>query len=415
MSAAPPPAAEVRPESIDLVGLEAALNALRDRLRAEAGPEDAAHLRKILWWNRLCLLLGYGTAWIAVNPLSPILISVGLFTRWAVLAHHIMHKGYDRIPGLPPHLTSKRFGRGWRRWIDWPDWMHPETWRHEHNILHHYRLGELADPDQPERNLELLRRSPWPMPVRRASVLLGAMLWKIYYYPSSSETALHAHERRRDPEPPPPMTSPMDRRLWLPWHPVGRRTWLRSWLPYAAFRYGLVPLPFLALGTGAWLAVLINSAIAELLTNLHAFVTIVPNHAGDDLYRFDTPMADRGEFYLRQIVGSTDYRTGGDLNDFLHGWLNYQIEHHLWPDMTMLQYRKAQPEVKAICARFGVPYAQSSVVDRTRKLVDVMVGAATMPHWPATQPNASAGDDPPRRFAASSRSEAPARSASTAP
>jgi Ca2+-binding RTX toxin-like protein len=31
------------------------------------------------------------------------------------------------------------------------------------------------------------------------------------------------------------------------------------------------------------------------------------------------------EFYLRAVIGSTNYRTGGDANDFMHGWLNYQI------------------------------------------------------------------------------------------
>ena len=40
---------------------------------------------------------------------------------------------------------------------------------------------------------------------------------------------------------------------------------------------------------------------------------------------------------------------GGDVNDFLHGWLNYQIEHHLFPDLPPLRYRQLQPKVKARC------------------------------------------------------------------
>jgi hypothetical protein len=31
--------------------------------------------------------------------------------------------------------------------------------------------------------------------------------------------------------------------------------------------------------------------------------------------------------------------TGSDANDFLHGWLNYQIEHHMFPDLSMLSYQ----------------------------------------------------------------------------
>lgn len=369
------------PAQIDLAALEADLNALRDRLRAEAGPDDLAHLRKMCRWNRLCFALGYGTAWIAPNPLSVALISTGIFTRWATMAHHVLHRGYDKLADTPPQLTSKGFARGWRRWIDWPDWMHPATWCHEHNTLHHYKLGEVADPDQPEHNIEFLRRSWAPRPLRYLGILLVALFWKIYYYPTNSEATVVARERERAKR---PFSRPwvLHRSLWLPWHAIGRRVWLRAWLPYGIYRFVLLPLPFLLVGRWAWFAVLINSVLAELMSNVHGFITIVTNHAGEDLYRFDRPIRSRGEFYLRQIVGSTNFRCGGDLNDFMHGWLNYQIEHHLWPDMSMLQYRKAQPEVQAICARHGVPYVQESVWRRLGKLLRVLAGDASMRWWP---------------------------------
>ena len=100
-----------------------------------------------------------------------------------------------------------------------------------------------------------------------------------------------------------------------------------------------------------------NIILAELLTNLHSFIVIVTNHSGEDLYRFNTHVEPKtGEFYLRQIISSVNFDTGGDINDFLHGWLNYQIEHHLFPDLSMLQYRKAQPMVKELCKKYNIPY-----------------------------------------------------------
>ena len=43
-------------------------------------------------------------------------------------------------------------------------------------------------------------------------------------------------------------------------------------------------------------------ALADVLTNLHSFVTIVTNHCGDDLYRFETSCPpNSAEFYLRQV------------------------------------------------------------------------------------------------------------------
>merc|ERR1719261_1462510 len=128
---------------------------------------------------------------------------------------------------------------------------------------------------------------------------------------------------------------------------------------------------------------LVNLFLAELLTNIHAFVTIVTNHAGEDMYTFDTAVKPKtGSFYVRQIVGSVNYHAGNDLVDFGHGWLNYQIEHHVWPDLSMRQYQQAAPQLKALCAKYGVPYIQESVFTRLRKTIDIMVGKTTARQFP---------------------------------
>merc|ERR1740138_1747874 len=130
--------------------------------------------------------------------------------------------------------------------------------------------------------------------------------------------------------------------------------------------------------------------LAEAFTNIHSFLVIATNHVGDDIYRFETtckPKSD--EFYLRAIIGSANFRTGSDsstqftadCNDFFHGWLNYQIEHHMFDDMTMLQYQKVAPKVRAICEKHGVPYVQENVFKRFGQLTDVMVGKRTMLVW----------------------------------
>ena len=126
------------------------------------------------------------------------------------------------------------------------------------------------------------------------------------------------------------------------------------------------------------LFVLINSVLAEVLTNLHAFLVIVPNHAGDDVPLFRESTDSKGEFFFRQIVGSVNYPTGSNGIDFFHGGLNYQIEHHLWPKMPLKQYQKAQPKVRALCEQKGIPYIQESVFNRLKKAVDIMVGRTSM-------------------------------------
>ena len=114
--------------------------------------------------------------------------------------------------------------------------------------------------------------------------------------------------------------------------------------------------------------------MAEVVANLHSFLVIVPNHSAEDIYRFNEPHKSQGEFYLRQIMGSVNYNTGSDLIDFAHGWLNYQVEHHLFPNLPLSQYQKMQPIVKDICKKYNLEYRQESVFKRVKMTADLMVG-----------------------------------------
>ena len=124
--------------------------------------------------------------------------------------------------------------------------------------------------------------------------------------------------------------------------------------------------------------VAINTWLAEALANMISFLMIVPNHTGEDLPRFDETMQDRAEFSYRQIIASVNYRTGGSLCNFLHGYMNYHIEHHLFPDLPLRQYERAQSRLKTICRKHGVPYREESVFRRMRMTVDVMVGKTSL-------------------------------------
>ena len=360
------------PRTVDLDALARELAEIRRDLDADVGTDDVAHLKKIERWGRTCSLLGYGTAWLAPNPLSAMLISQGLLTRW-LLMHHISHRGYDRVDGLPEAYTSKRFGRGWRRMVDWMDWILPEAWHEEHDFLHHYNLGEDKDPDLLERNAAWMKEKDLPPWLRKIMIGGLATSWKWFYYaPSTLDALRQARSRRTN------TTDQGPASLLNPLSSGGRELWKRSILPHAAWRFGAIPALYAPLGPMAVTNVLLNSLGAELINNLHSFLIIGPNHTGDDLYRFDEPISSREEFYLRQIVGSANYQTGSDGGDWLQMWLNYQIEHHIWPDLTMLQYQKAQPRVQALCQRLGIPYVQQSVFRRFVKMWDVLTGDASM-------------------------------------
>jgi fatty acid desaturase len=362
-------------QNVDREQLAKDLNEIHKDVLARIGEPDFKHLKKMERWGRICSLLGYGSAWILPNPVSALLISQGSFTRWTILTHPVVHKGYDKITDIPLRYTSKEFAQGWRRFLDWPDWITPAGWHQEHDVLHHYNLGEKRDPDNLQLNMEWLRQSAAPMWLRFIIVAVITTVWKIFYYAPRAHKELHISRIRKSKQALPEIAR---KDAWSLYTKQGKALWFESIIPYICFRFIMLPLLFLPLGSFAAMSVLVNSIIAEALTNMHSFLVIVPNHAGDDVMMFDEKGQGRGEFYLRQILGSVNYSTGSDVNDFLHGWLNYQIEHHLWPDIPLSQYQYVQPKVEAVCKKHGIPYRQQSVFKRLAKAVDIMVGRTSM-------------------------------------
>jgi hypothetical protein len=230
--------------------------------------------------------------------------------------------------------------------------------------------------------------------------------------------------------------------------------------PYFVVRFLLTPLPFFVAnylfngGSSYAMNALWSFLLAEVATNVHSFVVIATNHAGDDLYRFNVHCKPHsGTFYLRQVLSSANFSCGDDLTDFMHGWLNYQVglqryplggdapseprsprrgrgrrlhkqtalranrhsagrlswalfsfvgalevsahsivarralspvqvEHHMWPQLSMLSYQRAQPLVQEICQKHGIPYVKHNVFWRLHKLAEIMVGSKAMRKFP---------------------------------
>lgn len=344
--------------AIDCEAFARDVHALKSEILASLGQGDLAHLDRIERWGRVATAVGLATAWAGPNPVSVLGLSLGRSTRW-ILMHHIGHRGYDRVPGVPARRTGASFARKGRRFFDFFDWLEPEAWIHEHNVLHHAFTGEETDPDLIERNVTWVHELP--MPLRYAMLGLLATTWRATYYAPATAKAL----LERDGKPAGTAS-------------VYRDVVLHSWLPYAAWSFGALPLFYLPLGPLAAMSALSNSILADVVTNVHTFLVVGPNHAGEDLYRYDDRPPSTAEHVVRQVLGTANYSTGGDARDYAHLFLNYQIEHHLFPDLPMRQYQLIAPRVKALCEKHGVPYIQEGVFTRARKMADVFLGKTKM-------------------------------------
>ncbi len=382
--------AEIRQfASIDLQGFARELDQVRKEVVARLGAADLEHLKRAERRGRIATVAGFATAPFFCNPISAFLISFGLVTRW-MIAHHVLHRGYDQVPSVPLRYTSRGFAKGWRRWIDWFDWLKPEAWAYEHNVLHHYDTGGPSDPDLVERHMDKLRASPVSKAVKYLYVAGLALTWKWSYYAPQTMTVLYPRRATRHNFASQERIT--YRKLLQFDKEVVQRLWSECYAPFGLVHFVLFPLLCLPLGWVAVSNVFWTRVMAELMTNLHTFLVIGPNHSGDDLYRFPIHYSNKGQFYLSQVLGSVNFRTGGDWNDHMHKWLNYQIEHHLFPDIPLRQYALIQPKVKEICQRYGVPYVQDSVFKRAWKLVQICVGSLTMKEF-GEFPDSSVGDE----------------------
>jgi fatty acid desaturase len=96
--------------------------------------------------------------------------------------------------------------------------------------------------------------------------------------------------------------------------------------------------------------------VQQGLFGLYLGCSFAPNHKGMPTLTRD----DELDFLRRQVLTSRNV-TGSRLVDWVLGGLNYQIEHHLFPNMPRPNLRRAQPLIRAFCRQHGLAYVEASM------------------------------------------------------
>lgn len=145
-------------------------------------------------------------------------------------------------------------------------------------------------------------------------------------------------------------------------HVAGVRTLIRQ----ATIRHRYLELAVIAArlaGFAIALLVLLPVSKAAAFAGLELAVfgvllggSFAPNHKGMPIVAASLKV----DFLRRQVLMSRNIR-GGRFTDFMMGGLNYQIEHHLFPNMPRPNLKLAQPLVRAHCAAHGVAYTETSL------------------------------------------------------
>jgi fatty acid desaturase len=296
---------------------------------------NAAHLldrRRLSYAAQISLVLfAYAAGWwlfAAVgNSWYQAFVAVGLgllFTQVAFIGHDAGHqqiartkKTNDRL-GLVTGNLLVGLSYGW--WVD------------EHN-KHHSRPNEVGyDPDIGDGVITFL---PGQAAARSGAVerfIAAHQAW--LFFPLLTLEGLNLHIQSTG---------------WL------RATTIR--------RYRRVELLFLGLHVALYLSAVfyvlppgkafVFIAIQQAAWGVYMGCSFAPNHKG-----MPTVAIGQKLDYLRRQVLTTRNVRGGVFTDFALGGLNYQIEHHLFPNMPRANLRHAQPLVRAYCAERDVTYTE---------------------------------------------------------
>lgn len=330
------PSKPLSPAEADAFGRE--LDALRQRVLADLGQRDVAHIRRIIRLVHYSEAGGRALLHLGVGPLTFALGTTALGASKILenmeVGHNVMHGQYDWTGD--PALDSQRY--------EWDNVCDGDHWRRSHNVEHH-TFTNILGRDR-DIGYTFLRVSPlqrW-RPLHVIQPIAAAVLALVFQWGVGLHD-LHLDETLTGRQPP----SALRRRAW----PFLRKAGWQLGKDYVVF-------PALALWNAPRVA--LGNLLANGLRNLWTFAIIFCGHFPDgvQLYRQDETCDERrGDWYLRQLNGSANI-TGSRAFHVLSGHLSHQIEHHLFPDIPAARYPELAPRVREICARYGQAYNTGS-------------------------------------------------------
>ncbi len=95
--------------------------------------------------------------------------------------------------------------------------------------------------------------------------------------------------------------------------------------------------------------------IRTVLLGYSMYAILAPGHFPAEAQRTTDEARRATDFFIIQTAGTVSFRTGR-LGGFLCSGLEYQVEHHLFPNISHVHYPEISLAVQKLCAERGLPY-----------------------------------------------------------
>ncbi|MDV7999659.1 acyl-CoA desaturase [Rhodococcus sp. IEGM 1408] len=319
----------------DIEALGAELEQIRQDIIGSLGERDSDYIHNTIRFQRA----------LEVGARALLVVGSRNRTAWAIgagalglskivenmeLGHNIMHGQWDWMNDPEIHSTT---------W-EWDIVGTGEHWKQTHNYIHHKYTNIVGmDDDVGYGVLRVTRDQRW-YPFYYGNIAYNAALALLFQWGVGIQhLELGKVVKGRDDRP------ETKRKVALFAKKAGRQL---------AKDYVFYP----ALSRKGWKSTVTANLVANGIRNVWTNAVIFCGHFPDGAEKFtkkDVENETRAEWYLRQMLGSANI-TGGPVVDFLSGNLSYQIEHHIYPDMSSNRLAEASVRVREVCRKYDLPY-----------------------------------------------------------
>ncbi len=283
----------------------------------------------------LLIMTGIATSFLGIF-ISWFIMGLGMAGVGMVLMHDANHKSFSSNPKINKWLSKSLYLLG----------GFPPNWRHQHNTMHH-GFTNIDGQDEDINPGPVLRLSPHK-PLLKVHRFQHIYAWVLYglmtltWVTTKDFMQLLRYKKTGIPL----SNSKTYNQLMLD-------LILSKVIYYVIF----LLLPILVLPI-AWYWILlfflmmhyVSGFILTVIFQTAHVVTTSAYPLPDDNGNIDNNWA------IHQLLTTTDYAPKSKIFSWMIGGLNYQIEHHLFPNISHVHYKNLSRFVKATAEKYDLPY-----------------------------------------------------------
>jgi len=325
-----------------------AFESIKEKHRKDLGQKDIRYIKGIRRNSRIFEAIGRALIWCLPGPFALLGVPFLFLHRnleAIEIGHNVLHGQYDSFEEIP-QFHSRKFR--WKAPID------EAAWRQEHNGIHHVHTNVYEkDPDLNHGFLRTNSKVPhnkWHY--FQLPIYLLIVYPRMLYNFNTQNLGLNDEFREN--------RFPLGNKGYAVFENTeqlsdddvkkrhNRAVWRVVVKEYLLF-------PLLALVTGyGFLKVFLANLLADVMNNYWIALTIQATHLTEPLQPEDA-LKNKGKWYVSQLDSSVNFK-GTRWQSILWGHLNYQVEHHLFPDIPAHRYPDMAIEVQQVCQQYNLPY-----------------------------------------------------------